>query len=160
MEDQITDCARYDIIKLSRSGRCAVVSILYGCKGTGKSRRLIELANEAYAQRSENSVFIDCDDDRMYLLERDIRFINASEYIIDGPKMFSGFISGIAAQDFDLQAIYINSFMKIVKHPLETLELMFSFLAEFSDRMSVDLIISISSEEEPPEFLRPFIVWP
>ncbi len=137
-----------------------MVSILFGCKGTGKSRRLIELANEAYTQRSENSVFIDCDDDRMYLLERDIRFINASEYIIDGPKMFSGFISGIAAQDFDLQAIYINSFMKIVKHPIETLELMFSFLAEFSDRMSVDLIISISSDEEPPEFLRPFIVWP
>ncbi|MBR5948752.1 MAG: hypothetical protein IKZ82_08940, partial [Clostridia bacterium] len=98
-----------------------MVSILFGCKGTGKSRRIIELANEAYTQRSENAVFIDCDDDRMYLLPRDIRFINASEYIIDGPKMFSGFISGIAAQDFDLQAIYINSFMKIVKHPIETL---------------------------------------
>ena len=135
-----------------------MVSILFGNKGTGKSRRLIDMANDAYSAKSENSVFIDNDADRMYLLDRNIRFINASELVIDGPKMFSGFLSGISAQDFDLQAIYINSFTKIVKHPIETLELMFSFLAEFSDRMSVDLIISISSEEEPPEFLQPFII--
>ncbi|MBR3298854.1 MAG: hypothetical protein IKI64_06565 [Clostridia bacterium] len=135
-----------------------MVSILFGSKGMGKSRRLIEMANDAYTQRGENSVFIDNDDDRMYLLDRGIRFINASEYTIDGPKMFSGFISGIAAQDFDLQRIYINSFMKIVKHPVESLELMFCFLSEFSDRMSVDLVISISSEDEPPEFLRAFII--
>lgn len=135
-----------------------MISILFGSKGAGKSRRLIQTANEAHAQRGENSVFIDYDDDRMYLLDRDIRFINAREYIIDGPKMFSGFVSGIAAQDFDLQAIYINSFAKIVKHPVDSLALMFSFLAEFSDRMNVDLVISISSDEEPPEFLRPFII--
>ena len=135
-----------------------MISILFGTKGDGSSRRLIKMANEARTQRDENSVFIDYDDDCMYILDRDIRFINASDYDIYSPKMFSGFISGIAAQDFDLQAIYINGFTKIVKHTLGGLELMFSFLAEFSDRMNVDLLISISSDEEPPEFLRPFIV--
>lgn len=135
-----------------------MVSILFGKKGVGKSRRLIQTANEAYTQKGEYSVFIDNDDDRMYLLDRNIRFINASEFPICGPKMLSGFIAGIAAQNFDLQAIYINSFMKIVKHPVDSLSLMISYLAEFSDKMNVDLIISISSEEEPPEFLRPFII--
>ncbi len=135
-----------------------MISILFGSKGSGKSRRLITMANEAHEQKGENSVFIDYDDDRMYMLDRNIRYINAGEFIIDGPKMFSGFLSGIAASDFDLQAVYINSFMKIVKHPIESLSLMFSFLAEFSDRMNINLVISISSEEEPPEFLRPFII--
>ena len=133
-----------------------MISILYGSKGTGKSRRLISRANEEYASREENSVFIDNDGDRMYLLDRGIRFINAGEYRIDGPKMFTGFLCGIAAQDFDLQAIYINSFAKIVKHPIPSLEEMFKFLENFSDERGVDLHISISGDGELPEFLKKY----
>ncbi|MBR0157141.1 MAG: hypothetical protein IJM20_06460 [Clostridia bacterium] len=132
-----------------------LIRIIYGKKGTGKSRRLISLANEAHEKNEENAVFIDNDGDRMYMLNRNIRFINAGEFRIDGPKMFTGFLSGIAAQDYDLQAIYINSFMKIVKHPLENLEEMFAFLRDFSEKQHVDLIISISGEGELPAYLAP-----
>lgn len=135
-----------------------MISILYGSKGTGKSRRLIAMANEAHTARDENSVFIDNDEDRMFLLDREIRFINAGDFSIDGPKMFSGFISGIAAQDYDLQAIYINSFVKIVKHPVGSLEKMFDFLENFSAKRGVDLYISISGEGELPSFLRKYLI--
>lgn len=135
-----------------------MIRIIYGKKGTGKSRRLITMANERHRDHGENAVFIDHDCDRMYLIDRGIRFINASEFPIDGPKMFSGFVSGITAQDHDLQAIYINSFMKIVKHPIDSLERMFKFLELFSDRMSVELIISISSDEPIPEFLAKYSI--
>lgn len=135
-----------------------MISILYGSKGTGKSRRLISCANEAHAKREENSVFIDNDDDRMYLLDRGIRFINAAEYHIDGPKMFTGFLCGIAAQDFDLEAIYINSFAKIVKHPLPSLEEMFGFLEKFCTERNVKLYISISGDGELPDFLKKYAV--
>lgn len=132
-----------------------MVRIIYGKKGTGKSRRLISLANEAHNKNEENAVFIDNDGDRMYMLDRNIRFINAGDFRIDGPKMFTGFLSGIAAQDYDLQAVYINSFMKIVKHPLENLEEMFVFLKEFSEKQHVELYISISGEDELPAYLAP-----
>lgn len=133
-----------------------MIRIIYGKKGTGKSRKLISAANEAYEKNDENSVFIDNDGDRMYLLNRNIRFINAGEFRIDGPKMFTGFLAGIAAQDYDLQTIYINSFMKIVKHPIENLENMFAFLRDFSEKQRVDLVISISGENELPAYLAPF----
>jgi hypothetical protein len=146
----------YGIISLSGKQEVAVlIRIIYGKKGTGKSRRLISLANEAHEKNEENAVFIDNDGDRMYMLNRNIRFINAGEFRIDGPKMFTGFLSGIADQDYDLQAIYINSFMKIVKHPLENLEEMFAFLRDFSEKQHVDLIISISGEGELPAYLAP-----
>ncbi len=135
-----------------------MVRIIYGKKGTGKSRRLIALANEAHQRKDENAVFIDNDGDRMYMLDRGIRFINASDYRIDGPKMFTGFLSGISAQDFDLQAVYINSFMKIVKHPVEGLEEMFEFLKRFSYEQHVDLFISIGGEGELPAYLAPLVL--
>ena len=129
----------------------------YGKKGTGKSRRLIAEANRNHVECGENSVFIDKDGDRMYELNRGIRFINASDFCIDGPKMFTGFVCGIAAQDYDLRAIYINSFMKVVKHSPEGLFGMFDFLREFSEKTNIELYISISSENEAPDYLKAFI---
>ena len=135
-----------------------MISVFYGPKGMGKSRRLIETASRAYRDGEEDAVFIDNDTDRMFMLDRGIRFINASEYSIDGPKMFSGFLCGLAAQDYDLQAIYINSFVKIVKHPVSSLEEMFGFLEEFSEKHSIKLYLCVSGTTEPPEFLKPYIV--
>lgn len=138
-----------------------MIKILYGKKGIGKSRRLVELANKACIEQGEHCVFVDKDCDHMYELNREIRFINASDYSIDGPKMFSGFISGIAAQDFDLQSLYINSFMKLVKHPLADLEEMIYFLESFSERMNVELCISINSdgvEGAMPEFIKKYVI--
>ena len=93
----------------------------------------------------------------MYELNRGIRFINASDFCIDGPKMFTGFVCGIAAQDYDLRAIYINSFMKVVKHSPEGLFGMFDFLRELSEKTNIELYISISSENEAPDYLKAFI---
>lgn len=134
-----------------------LLHILYGKKGTGKSRRLIAEANRNHVECGENSVFIDKDGDRMYELNRGIRFINASDFCIDGPKMFTGFVCGIAAQDYDLRAIYINSFMKVVKHSPEGLFGMFDFLRVFSEKTNIELYISISSENEAPDYLKAFI---
>ena len=134
-----------------------LLHILYGKKGTGKSRRLIAEANRNHVECGENSVFIDKDGDRVYELNRGIRFINASDFCIDGPKMFTGFVCGIAAQDYDLRAIYINSFMKVVKHSPEGLFGMFDFLREFSEKTNIELYISISSENEAPDYLKAFI---
>ena len=138
-----------------------LIKVLYGKKGTGKSARIVALANDCCRIDPGHCVFIDKDCDHMYELIRDIRFINASEYLIDGPKMFTGFISGIASQDFDLQAIYINSFMKLVRPPLVELEEMFAFFERFTDSLNVDLVIAVSSEGvdgDTPEFIKKYII--
>lgn len=119
------------------------------------------MANSRAVQDAEHCVFIDKDCDHMYELSRDIRFINASEYLIEGPKMLSGFIAGIAAQDFDIRAIYINSFVKLVRRPVSELESMFDFFEKYADKLKVDLVISVSSEgtaDEAPEFIKRYII--
>ena len=95
----------------------------------------------------------------MFELKNIIRFVYSSEFHIDGPKMFYGFLSGIAAQDFDLEYLFIDGFLKIVHHPLETLEGLFTELEKFSDRTDVKLIISISGNAaDAPEFIKPYMV--
>lgn len=134
-----------------------MIRVIYGSKGMGKTRRLVSMANEAAESRHGNVVFIDKDNDHMYELLREVRFINALDYNIDGPKMFTGFLSGIAAQDFDLEFIFINSFKKVVRHKLDELEGLFTFLDAFSDRQKLNIVISISDEAAPPGFIEKYI---
>lgn len=133
-----------------------MIKVLYGGRGEGMSRELCKTANGLIATAKGSIVFIDKDDNHIYDLDSGIRLINASEYRIDGPKMFSGFISGIAAQDRDIETIFVCSFMKLVRHPVGSLEGLFSFMDDFSQRTGVDFVIEINTDEPCPEFMQKY----
>ncbi len=134
-----------------------MIKVLYGGRGEGMSRELCDMANARMAEAKGSVVFIDKDDNHIYDLDRDIRLINAAEYGIDGPKMLTGFLSGISAMDHDVEAIYICSFVKIVRHSVASLEGLFGFLNEFSQRIAADIIIEMNASEECPEFIKPLL---
>lgn len=106
-----------------------MIKVIFGETGAGKTKRIIDIANETLKTANGSIVFIDNDSQYMFGLKHDIRFVDASEYHIDSPKMFFGFVSGIAAQDFDLEYLFVDGFMKIVHHPLDTLEDLFKEMA-------------------------------
>lgn len=130
-----------------------MIKVLFGGRGEGMSRELCDMANDRMKAAKGSVVFIDKDDKHIYDLDSGIRLINASDYMIEGPKMFSGFISGISAQDHDLEAVYVCSFMKIVKHPLASLEGLFAFFESFSERTGADFVIEINTDEDCPAFV-------
>ena len=74
-----------------------MLRVIYGNKGSGKTKQLLDLANSVQGTSKGSVVFIDSDKDCMFGLSHCIRFVDASEFHIDGPKMFAGFIAGIAA---------------------------------------------------------------
>ena len=135
-----------------------MIKVLYGGRGEGMSRELCDMANRSMQSAKGSIVFIDKDDNHIYDLDREIRLINAKDYHIDGPKMFSGFVSGIMAQDHDLEAIYVASFMKTVRHPISSLEGLFEFFEEFSKAHGVDFVIEINTDEERPDYIKKFII--
>ena len=106
-----------------------MVRVIFGEKGTGNSKRIIQMANDSVDETQGSVVFIDAEGQYLFDLKHAIRFIDAGHYNINSPKMFYGFLAGIAAQDFDLQRIYVDGFRKLVKHPLNELEAMFGMFA-------------------------------
>lgn len=133
-----------------------MIKVLYGGRGEGMSRELCIKANALVETAKGSIVFIDKDDNHIYDLDSGIRLINASEYHIDGPKMFSGFISGISAQDRDIEAVFVCSFMKLVRHPVASLEGLFDFLDSFSERTGIDFTIEINTDDECPAFMQKY----
>ncbi len=131
-----------------------MLKVIFGNRGMGKSRQMCAEANERLEKASGTVVFIDKDEDHMYDLKRDIRFINAAEYGIAGKQMLMGFAAGIAARDFDLEALYINGFAKLADEPLEMLEPVFDYFAAFADKTGADVVISINDGGAPcPDYL-------
>lgn len=135
-----------------------MIRVLFGEKGAGKTKRIINMANETIAQAKGSIVFIDDDSQYMFEIKRDIRFVDASRFEIDGPKMFYGFLCGIAAQDYDLEHLFIDGFLKIVHHDLDTLEGLFSQLKKFAEDCKLTITISISGNPgNTPAFLKEFV---
>lgn len=135
-----------------------MIQLIFGEKGSGKTKKILDLANRAAETAKGSIVFVDIDEDYMYDLNLSIRFINATEYALSGPKMFYGFLCGIAASDHDLELILVDSFMKIVHHDLNTLEELFRQMELFSESHHVQIALSLSCmPEQLPAFLTPYI---
>ncbi len=135
-----------------------MIQLIFGEKGSGKTKKILEIANQAAEEAKGSVVFIDEDERYMFDLNLSVRFINATEYALSGPKMFYGFLCGISASDHDLECIVIDSFMHLVHHDLSSLQEMFEQMEAFSESHSIRLVISLScAPEQLPAFLKSYI---
>ena len=68
-----------------------MIQVIYGKKGSGKTKRLLDMANDALKVEHGDIVFVDDDKRYMYDLRHEIRFVDASEYSVNSADMFLGF---------------------------------------------------------------------
>jgi len=126
-----------------------LVRVIFGEKGAGNSKRIIQMANDSLDQTKGSVVFIDAEGQYLFELKHAIRFIDAGHYRIENPDMFVGFIAGIAAQDFDLELVYVDGLTKLVNSSLDSLEDMFSRLDELSSDAGIQVVIAMSGDDMP-----------
>ena len=86
-----------------------MVTLLIGKKGSGKTKKLIQLANEAVAASQGNVVVIEKGAKLTYDITSKARLIDTDQYQIKGYDMLFGFLSGICAGNYDVTDILIDS---------------------------------------------------
>ena len=139
-----------------------MIRVILGDKGSGKTKRLIDLTNDALKSEHGNIIFIDDDKRYMYDLRHEIRFVDASEYPVAYKCQageFLAFLCGMLSADFDLSMIAVDAFKKLVKTPLDdnAMESFFENLEKLSEAHSCNFVLSISApEDEVPEFIRKY----
>ncbi len=126
-----------------------MIQIIYGKKGSGKTKRIIGMANQAVENHDGSIVFIDDDNRYMFDLKHEIRFINATDYHISSPDRFLGFIGGILASNYDLSLLFVDGFLRILNAKLSELEDFFKSLEEYIAGKKVTLVLSVSGDEIP-----------
>ncbi len=136
-----------------------MIQVIMGKKGSGKTKRLIDQANDALKVEHGSVVFIDDDTRYMYDLRHEIRFVDASDYKIASADMFYGFVSGMLSMNFDISVIFVDAFVKMVNADMQTMEPFFARLEELSKARNVNFVISISGDPaELPEFVTRYAI--
>ncbi len=132
-----------------------MVTLLIGKKGTGKTKKLIALANEAVAASSGNVVVIEKGSKLTYDVTHKARLIDTDQYLIAGYDMLYGFISGICAGNYDVTDILVDSTFKICPESIDGLEAFTKKLQDLSETASTNIVLLISaSEEDIPESIN------
>ena len=87
-----------------------MVRLIMGMKGSGKTKQLIELINNAAKDEPGNVVCIEANRNMTYDIHYHIRLIDAHEYKLGSYELLQGFISGLHAGNYDISHMFIDNF--------------------------------------------------
>ncbi len=135
-----------------------MIKVIYGAKGTGKTKMMIDAANAQVESAKGHLIFITDSKRGMYDLEREVRFIDTSEYDIAGEAALCGFIKGVIAGNHDNEYVYIDGVVRIAGKPVQELAAFFYMLDKVAKGSDLTITVSVSAtKEELPDFVAKYL---
>ena len=135
-----------------------MISLLTGKKGSGKTKKLIELANAALETSKGCVVVIEKGLKLTYDISHAARLVDADAYKIQSADMLFGFVSGICAGNYDVTDILIDSTLKITGTGAEVVEELVEKLKKLGEEANTNFVLSISAaEDEIPASVVEFV---
>lgn len=126
-----------------------MVRLIMGVKGSGKTKQLIELINNAAKDEPGNVVCIEANRNMNNDIHYQIRLIDAADYKLDSYEMFQGFISGLYAGNYDISHVFIDNLCKTVKREVDKdTENFLKWLDVFGEKNNIKFTVTISADQE------------
>ena len=126
-----------------------MVKLLVGHKGSGKTKQMIDLANESIQNSKGSIIFINKNHRLMYDLKYRIRVICMEDFEhVTNSDEYIGFLYGIISLDQDIETIYIDSILKHADFSLGDLPEFVERLKDISKNYGMDFVVSVSAEKE------------
>lgn len=135
-----------------------MIKIIVGSKGSGKTKRIIDAANEAIESAKGHLIFITDTKRYMYDLKRQIRFIDVSDYSVAGEDALCGFIKGTVAGSYDNEYVFVDGITRITGKAVKDMAQIFYMLEKLSEFRNLKIYLTCScAEEELPEFAKKYL---
>lgn len=124
-----------------------MVSLIIGNKGSGKTKKLISMVNEAVEKSNGNVVCIEKGAKLTYDVNYRARLIDTDHYDIIGFDSFYGFLSGICAGNYDVTDILIDATLKIGGRNFDELTTFLSKVNNLAEISDTHFVFTISADE-------------
>ena len=126
-----------------------MVKLLIGHKGSGKTKKMIDMANSGLNTVKGSIVFINKNSRLMYDLKYQIRVVCMEDFEqIKNVDEYIGFIYGILSQDHDIELIFIDSILKFADVTFSNIEDFLARLDLISRTYGMDFVVSLSATRE------------
>lgn len=129
-----------------------MVEIIYGHKGSGKTKQIIDKANNSVVNAKGDIVLITDTDRYNYDLVHQIRIVNTSKLGINSIEMLKGVVVGLLAGNYDISNIYIDGVARITGVDITEMESLFKLFDKYEN---VSITVTISSDILP-EFIAKY----
>lgn len=127
----------------------SMVSLIVGHKGTGKTKKMLELANERAKSSNGRVIFVNKNHRLMYDLVHEIRVVCMEDYEeITNSDEYIGFLYGIISGDHDIEAIFIDSILKHANVHKDDIPEFLARLKVIAGQHNIDFIVSLSADLE------------
>ncbi len=124
-----------------------MIYLIIGNKGSGKTKRLIDLVNGAVEKSNGNVVCIEKERLLTYNVNYRARLVETDHYGVSGYDAFYGFLCGIVAGDHDITDILVDATLKIGGRDYEALADFLAKVSELSKLAEQDITFTISCDE-------------
>lgn len=149
-QDQITH--KRSVVKM--------VKIIMGLKGSGKTKKLVGMVEEAVKSDNGNVVVIEKERKLTYDIPHQARLIDAGDYDIGSYEFLKGLVCGLRAGNYDITNVFVDNFFKLVndKDPVAMASFI-EWLVKFSESEKIEFVISVSADVEScPESVKPYLI--
>lgn len=122
-----------------------MIKIIIGRKGSGKTKKLVDLVNEAANTSLGNVVCIEKGDTLTYSVTHKARLIDADAYGISGYNEYYSMLAGIKSGNHDVTHIFGDATLRIGTRDYDELYAFFERLGKIDD---VEFLFTVSADKE------------
>ncbi len=90
-----------------------MIKLITGTKGTGKTKVLLDMMNEALKTTNGNLVCIAKGDGLRKSINFRVRWCDTEQFAVASFDAFYGFVAGMLAGNYDIKEIYVDGILKI-----------------------------------------------
>ena len=134
-----------------------MIKLIVGTKGSGKTKTMIDMINDAAMNASGSIVCIEKGMKSTYNIKNSVRLIDVDDYSIKGYPMFYGFFAGVLAGNYDIQEVYVDGILKIGENDINGFVELVKQLEGLS-RDDLKIVFTVSTDVEAlPEEIKKYL---
>ncbi len=121
-----------------------MIKLIIGKKGSGKTKKLVDLVNQSAKASLGNVVCVEKGDTLTFSVDYKVRLIDAESYGISGYGEYFGLLAGIKASNNDITHIFGDATLRIGTRNYDELAAFLKRLAIIED---VEFLFTVSCDE-------------
>ncbi|WMJ82617.1 ATP-binding protein [Oscillospiraceae bacterium LTW-04] len=134
-----------------------MIKLIVGHKGSGKTKAMIQMANDAVKTSNGNVVCVEKGIQLTYDLNYQVRLVDVEQYGISDYDALYGFLCGLMAGNYDITDIFCDATFRICGKNQERFADMIDKLYKLTSANGLTIVFTVSCEpEELAERIRQY----
>ena len=136
-----------------------MIKLIVGNKGSGKTKTLINMANDAVKTSKGNVVCVEKGNTLTFDISHQARLIDIDHYAVSGFDAFYGFFAGLFAGNYDITEVFVDATFKVGGKDFLAFALMVEKLVKLTDENGATMTFTVSCDKaDLPERIHKYII--